>query len=132
MAGRIVEELRKTGVFYVATVDADGQPRVRPFGAVAEFEGKIYICTNNTKKCYAQMLANPKTEICGVEPDGTWIRVTGKLVRDDRDEARAAMLAANESLKKMYHVGDGIFEVLFLEDAACTKYSFTAAPEAIE
>ena len=132
MAGRIVEEIRKTGVFYVATVDADGQPRVRPFGAVAGFEGKVYICTNNTKKCYAQMLANPKTEICGVEPDGTWIRVTGKLVRDDRDEARAAMLAANESLKSMYHVGDGIFEVLFLEDVTCTKYSFTAAPVVIE
>ena len=132
MAGKIVEEIRKTGVFYIATVDADGQPRVRPFGAVAEFEGKVYICTNNTKKCYAQMLADPKTELCGVEPDGTWIRVTGKLVRDDRDEARAAMLAANESLKNMYHIGDGIFEVLFLEDVTCTKYSFTAAPVVIE
>ena len=132
MAGRIVEEIRKTGVFYIATVDADGQPRVRPFGAVAEFEGKVYICTNNTKSCYAQMLANPKTELCGVEPDGTWIRVTGKLVRDDRDEARAAMLEANEGLKNMYHVGDGIFEVLFLEDVTCTKYSFTAAPVVIE
>ena len=132
MAGKIVEEIRKTGVFYVATVDEDGQPRVRPFGAVAEFEGKVYICTNNTKKCYAQMLADPKTELCGVEPDGTWIRVTGKLVRDDRDEARTAMLEANESLKRMYHVGDGIFEVLFLEDVTCTKYSFTAAPVVIE
>ena len=132
MAGKIVEEIRKTGVFYVATVDEDGQPRVRPFGAVAEFEGKVYICTNNTKKCYAQMLADPKTELCGVEPDGTWIRVTGKLVRDDRDEARTAMLEANESLKRMYHVGDGIFEVLFLEDVTCTKYSFTAATVVIE
>ena len=132
MAGKIVEELRKTGVFYVATIDADGQPRVRPFGAVAEFEGKVYITTNNTKKCYAQMLANPKTEICGAQPGGTWIRVTGKLVRDDRDEARAAMLAANEGLKNMYHVGDGIFEVLFLEDVTCVKYSFTADPVVIE
>ena len=129
---KIVEELRKTGVFYIATVDADGHPRVRPFGAVAEFEGKVYICTNNKKLCYAQMLANPQTEICGVAPDGTWIRVTGKLVRDDRNEAREAMLAANENLKKMYHVGDGIFEVLYLEDAVCTKYSFTAEPVVIQ
>ena len=125
---KIVEELRKTGVFYIATVDEGGQPRVRPFGAVAEFEGKVYFCTNNQKACYAQMLAQPKTEISGMAPDGTWLRVTGKLVRDDRDEARAAMLAANESLKDMYRVGDGIFEVLYLEDAACTKYSFTADP----
>ena len=128
---KIVEELKKTGVFYIATVDQGGQPRVRPFGAVAEFEGNVYICTNNQKACYAQMLANPKTEISGMAPDGTWLRVTGTLVRDDRDEAREAMLAANESLKDMYHVGDGIFEVLYLEDAHCTKYSFTAEPVVI-
>ena len=47
------------------------------------------------------MLANPKTEISGMVADGTWIRVTGKLARDDRDEARAAMLAANKGLKRM-------------------------------
>lgn len=129
---RIVEELKKTGVFHIATVDADGQPHVRPFGAAAEFEGRVYLCTNNTKKCYAEMLANPKTEISGMEPDGTWIRVTGKLVRDDRDEARSAMLEDNPGLKEMYHIGDGIFEVLYLEDAVCTKYSFTAEPEVIE
>ena len=80
----ITEELKKTGTFYVATVEGD-QPRVRPFGAVAEFEGKTYICTNNTKACYAQMLANPKTEICGMQPDGSWVRISGNLVRDDRD-----------------------------------------------
>ena len=45
---RIVEELRKTGVFYVATIDGDTS-RVRPFSSVTEFEGNLYICTNNTK-----------------------------------------------------------------------------------
>ena len=123
----ITEELKKTGTFYVATVEGD-QPRVRPFGAVAEFEGKTYICTNNTKACYAQMLANPKTEICGMQPDGSWVRISGNLVRDDRDEARAAMLAENPSLGMMYHVGDGIFEVLYIADAKGTKNSFTAPP----
>ncbi|MBR5713110.1 MAG: pyridoxamine 5'-phosphate oxidase family protein [Lachnospiraceae bacterium] len=123
----ITEELKKTGTFFVATVE-DDQPRVRPFGAVAEFEGKTYICTNNTKACYAQMLANPKTEISGMEPDGSWIRVSGELVRDDRDEARAAMLADNPGLGMMYHVGDGIFEVLYIANAKGMKYSFTAAP----
>ena len=129
---KIAEEIKKTGVFYIATADANGQPRVRPFGAVAEFEGKVYICTNNKKQCYKEMLENPKTEISGMEPDGTWIRVTGKLVRDDRDEARAAMLEANENLKNMYRVDDGIFEVLYLEDVTCTKYSFTAEPVVIQ
>lgn len=65
---KIVEEIKKTGVFYIATVDADGQPHVRLFGAAAKFESKVYICTNNTKQCYAQMPANPETEISGMNP----------------------------------------------------------------
>ena len=127
---KVTDVLKEVGVFYVATVEED-QPRVRPFGAVAEFEGKTYICTNNTKACYKQMIANPKTEISGMYPDGAWIRLSGKLVRDDRDEAREAMLEQNESLRAMYKVGDGIFEVLYLEDATGAKYSFTAEPEVI-
>lgn len=129
---KIVEELKKAGVFYIATVDKAGQPRVRPFGAVTEFEGKVYFCTSNTKDCYAQMLANPATEISGMQPEGTWLRITGKLVRDDRDEARSAMLEDNPNLKDMYHIGDGIFEVLYLDNAVCTKYSFTAEPVVIK
>ena len=126
----IVTALKETGTFFVATVEGD-QPRVRPFGSVCEFEGNAYICTNNTKHCYAQMLANSKVELCGLNKDGTWIRVQCKLVRDDRDEARAAMLADPTGPSHLYTLGDGIFEVLRLEDITCTKYSFTADPEVI-
>ena len=45
---KIVEELKKTNVFYVATVNGD-QPRVRPFSSVTEIDGAVYNCTNNTK-----------------------------------------------------------------------------------
>lgn len=127
---RITEELRKTGTFFVATQDGD-QPRVRPFSSITEFEGKPYICTNNTKDCYKQMTANPKVEICGMGKDGTWVRVNGTLVRDDRDEARAAMLADPTGPSNLYTLDDGIFEVFSLENAVCTKYSFTSAPEII-
>lgn len=129
---KIVEELRNTGVFFLATIDDDSQPRVRPLGAVAEFEGRVYICTNNTKAFYNQMLKNPKVEISGCAPDGTWIRLSGKAVRDERDEAKKAMLDQNESLSGMYSVGDGIFEVFYIDGISCTKYSFTASPEVIE
>ena len=125
---RIVEELKKAGVFYIATVEGD-QPRVRPFGAVSEIDGCAYICTNNTKPVYQQLQANPKTEISAMLPGGEWLRISGNLVRDDRDEAREAMLKDNPSLGAMYHVGDGIFEVLRLENAKGCKCSFTAPPE---
>lgn len=128
---KIVEELRKTGVFYVATVEGD-QPRVRPFSSVTEIDGQLYICTNNQKKCYKQMIANPKVEISGMGKDGTWLRITGTVVRDDRDEARAAMLADPTGPSNLYKLGDGIFEVLRVENAVCTKYSMTAEPEVIQ
>ena len=128
---RLTEELKKVGVFYVATVDANGDPHVRPFGAAAEFEGKTYICTNNTKKCYAEMTGHKKVEISGMAPDGTWLRLVANAVRDDRDEARAAMLEQNPDLANMYKLGDGIFEELALEDPCCVQRSFTAAPETI-
>lgn len=128
---KIVEELKKTGVFYVATMDGD-QPRVRPFSSLTEIDGKLYICTNNTKDCYKQMTANPKIEICGMAKDGSWLRISGKAIRDDRDEARKAMLEDPTGPSNLYTLGDGIFEVLRVEDAVCTKYSFTSAPEVIE
>ena len=125
---KIYEAIKKVGTFFVATVDEGGQPRVRPFDSLMEYEGKVYICTSNTKKCYAQMAANPKVEISGMNPDETWIRVSATLVRDDRDEVRAAMLEANPVIKRLYHIGDGIFEVLYLKDPVCTQYSLSADP----
>lgn len=58
-----------------------GHPHVRSFGAVCEFEGKLYIVTNNQKKVYQQMLKNGKVEICGMSK-GRWIRVEGTVKED--------------------------------------------------
>ena len=82
----IIEYLKNNPIFYIATCEGD-QPRVRPFGAVAEFEGKLYIVTNNQKKVYKQILNNPKIEISTMGKDGTWLRLEGKVIRDDRREA---------------------------------------------
>ena len=122
----VLEFLQKAGTFYVATVDGD-QPRVRPFGAVCEFEGKLYLVTNNTKDVYKQMLANPKLEISGMADD-KWIRLSAEAVRDDRREARKAMLDANEGMRSMYNEDDGKVEVLYLKNATAAICSFTEAP----
>lgn len=122
-----VEFLKKAGTFYLATVEGD-QPRVRPFGAISVFEDKLYICTNNKKDVFKQILENPKSEISGMV-DGSWIRIEAKLVQDDSVEARQAMLDQNPGLVNMYKVDDGIFEVLYLKDATSTISSFSEAPK---
>ncbi len=39
---KVFKYLKDNPIFYIATCEEE-QPRVRPFGAIAEFEGKLYI-----------------------------------------------------------------------------------------
>ena len=123
----ITKELKEVGVFFIASAQ-DNIPHVRPFGAVAEFEGKTYICTNNTKACFKEMAENPHIEISAMYPSGEWLRLSATPVCDERRTAKNAMLEQYPDLRKMYNEDDGIFEVLYLENVKCTKFSFTADP----
>ena len=127
---RVVDFLKNAGTYYLATVDGD-QPRVRPFGTAHVFEGKLYIQTGKKKDVSKQLQANPKAELCAFA-DGTWLRVAGKLIEDDRREARVSMLDAYPELKAMYDPDDGNTVVYYFEDAVATFASFTAAPEVIK
>ena len=124
---KIAQFLLESKVFYLATADND-QPRVRPFAAVAEWDGKTYICTSNKKAVFKQMMENPKIEISAMSGE-KWLRFWGKVVVDPRMEARAAMIEANPMLANMYKVDDGEFEVLYFTEAKALVYSFTGAPE---
>ena len=127
---RVVKFLKEAGTYYLATVDGD-QARVRPFGTVNVFEGKVYIQTGKVKDVSKQIHANPKVEICAFM-NGEWLRVSGKLVEDDRREARQSMLDAYPNLQAMYSADDGNTEVFYFEDATATFSSFTAAPEVVK
>ena len=124
------EFLKKCGVYYLATADGD-QPRVRPFGTAEIFEGKLYIQTGKSKAVSRQIQADPKVEICCFA-EGTWLRIAGKLVRDDRIEAKRHMLDAYPELKAMYSAEDDNTEVLYFENAEATFSSFTAAPRTVK
>lgn len=126
---RVVDFIKECGVYYLATVD-NNEPRVRPFGTAEIFEGKLYIQTGKVKDCYKQLLANPNAELCCFK-DGRWLRLRGKLIPDDRIEAKKDMLDKNPSLRRMYDENDDNTIVLYFEDAVATFYSFTAAPEEI-
>ena len=93
------EFLKSCGVFYIATIDND-KPRVRPFGALNIFEDKLYLQTGKVKDVSKQMSINPNVEICGFI-DGKWIRLEGKVIRDDRIEAKESMLDVNPELKNI-------------------------------
>ena len=127
---RVCSFIKEAETYYLATVDGD-QPRVRPFGTIHIFEGKLYIQTGRKKDVAKQLAANPKAEICAFK-DGKWIRVTGELVDDNRVEAKKSMLDAYPSLRAMYDPEDENTEVLYFKNAKATFSSFTAAPETVE
>ena len=126
----VYEFLKRCGTFYIATEEGN-QPRVRPFGAVNIFEGKLYIQTGKCKNVSKQMQINPNVEICGFV-DGRWIRLEGRVVRDDRREAKVSMLDANPVLKNMYSAADDNTEVLYFEKAKATFCSFTEESRVVE
>jgi len=126
---KVYDFLKKAGTYYLATVEGD-QPRVRPFGTVNVFEGKLYIQTGKKKPTAKQIEANPKVEICAFN-EGEWIRLSGTLVEDDRFEAKKAMLDAYPELRAMYSENDGNTVVYYFKNAAAQLCSFTHAPEII-
>ena len=127
---RVYQFLKEAGTYYLATVEGD-QPRVRPFGAVNVFEGKLYIQTGKVKPVSKQLAQNPKAELCAFH-GGKWVRVSGELVEDDRVEARKAMLDAYPNLRNMYDEHDGNTQVFYFTQAVATFSSFTGAPETVE
>lgn len=126
----VYQFLKDCNVYYLATVEGD-QPRVRPFGTIDLFEGKLYIQTGKIKDVSKQLQANPKAEICAFA-NGTWLRVAGKLIRDDRVEAKAHMLDAYPNLKGMYSAEDDNTEVLYFQDCTATFSSFGAPARTVK
>ena len=110
----VLDYLKESGVFYLSTMDGN-QPRVRPFGAVCEFEGKLYFVTAKTKNVYKQLLENPRVEISAMKGQDSWIRLD--------------VLEAVPVLKNMYNADDGVMTVFYLDNIKATEYSFTSEPK---
>jgi uncharacterized pyridoxamine 5'-phosphate oxidase family protein len=122
----VYDFLKKCGTYYLATMDGD-QPRVRPFGTVDIFEGKLYIQTGRFKNVAKQISVNPKVEICAYDGD-KWLRVEATAVDDNRVAVKEHMLDNYPSLKARYKAEDNNTEVLYLKDATATIYSFAGQP----
>jgi uncharacterized pyridoxamine 5'-phosphate oxidase family protein len=126
----VYDFLKKANAYYLATIEND-QPRVRPFGTIDMFDGKLYIQTGKIKDVSKQIKANPKIEICAFDGE-KWIRIQAAAVNDDRREAKQHMLDAYPQLKNRYSADDDNTQVLYLKDATATISGFTGAPKIIK
>ena len=126
---KVYHFLNDAQTYYLATVDGT-KPRVRPFGTILLYDGKLYIQTGKVKDVSRQISANPFVEICAFM-NGSWIRIAAELVDDDNHDAKVAMLEKMPSLKQMYSADDDNTQVFYLKNATATISSFTAEPEVI-
>ena len=126
----VYEFLKKCGTYYLAT-EEDGQPRVRPFGTIDLFDGRLTIQTGKVKEVSRQMLRNPRVEV-GAFDGERWLRLAATAVEEPRLEAQKHMLDAYPSLQSMYQPGDGNTQIFALEGVTATFSSFTEAPRTVK
>lgn len=125
----VFDFLKACGTYYIATAEGD-QPRVRPFGTIDLYEGRIYFQTGLKKEIARQLLANPRLELSGMH-EGRWIRVAADAVLDERIEPQEHMLENYPELRAMYTPGDGNTAVFWLKNAVAQICSFTEPPKEI-
>ena len=95
----------KNHVAHVATVDENGNPQTRPFGAVCIYDGKLCITTCGHKSVCKQLMQSGKIAISAMDDNSMdWFRFDGEAIpfTQDNDKAKAAMLAENPNLKMIY------------------------------
>lgn len=109
--------LQNAQTFYVATVDED-KPRVRPFGLVLEFDGKLWFGTANTKSVYQQLQANPRVEISATLPSMEWIRLSGNAVFENNSAVKQRAFELMPSLAQIYQGPENpVFEMFYISEA---------------
>jgi uncharacterized pyridoxamine 5'-phosphate oxidase family protein len=129
---KVLAFLKDCKTFFVATVE-DGNPKVRPFGFVMQFEGKLYFATGNQKPFFKQILENSNIEICGANEKYEWVRLRGKAVIDSRSVVKQRAFEAAPELAYVYQTIDNpIFECFYLEDTEARFFAMSAATGIVE
>lgn len=110
---KVYEFLKECGVFYVLTINGDF-PAGRPFGAVMECDGKLYISTNDGNRVHKQLRENGNIQIIA-KKDKTreWLRITGKAAECNEIERKKQMLKECPVLLKHFSTAESEHYLLF-------------------
>ena len=125
---KVFDFLQNAGTFYLATVEGD-QPRVRPYGAMMLFEGKIYIMACGLTNATKQIAANPKPELCAFQ--GMTLRIECKLVEDNRPETQKALIEKMPVLKPALGENGENGVMYYLSEATATFFKMMEPVETI-
>ena len=100
-AEKVCKFLDDAKVFYLSTIEGD-KPHVRPLGSHKLVNDKLYFLVGDFKNVYKHLLANPNCEIAALNPNGEWIRISGKAIFEDNFSISDSMMDKNKDLKALY------------------------------
>lgn len=114
--------LKQCGYFYVLTVN-NGCPAGRPFGAVMEYCGKLYVATHDGNEAHKQLRNNGNVQIIA-KKEGTreWLRITGDAAECDDISIKQIMLDECPALLKHYPSADFEHYLLFEIDVLQSEF----------
>ncbi len=100
------EFLRECGAFMLLTVN-DGKPAGRPFGAVTEIDGELYVSIGEGKAVFMQIMKNPNVQLVALK-SGTrdWVRISGIAEECFDHSAKKKMLRDCPNLLNHYTRAD--------------------------
>jgi uncharacterized pyridoxamine 5'-phosphate oxidase family protein len=80
MVELVLDFVNSARSFAVATVDASGNPRNRPFSFAMEYDGHLVLATESPKPVYAELTRNPRIAISSVSSTtNEWLRIHGQV-----------------------------------------------------
>lgn len=111
---KVNEFLDKAKVFYFLTTDGD-QPKGRPFGFHLLDGGKLYFGAGTFKKCFQQLLKNPKVEILAVQGQ-EFMRYDGKVKIVQDEDLIEKVRVALPQVMELYDKNGWEMGLFYLED----------------
>ena len=92
----IVDIIKKVQIGYLATVDADNAPRVRPVYIKDIYDDELYFFTFSTTRKVIEIEANPRVEVVWADlEDNSQARIRGKAVAVEDEAVHERFLEDN-------------------------------------
>lgn len=120
----IFQLMNQNPVFYLATVEGD-QPRVRGMLLFKADDNGIIFHTASTKDVFAQIMENPKAELC-FQGQGSQIRVTGVLEQVNDEDLKNEIF--NHPSRKFLQAWkdngiDGLLQIFCLKNGTAVEWT---------
>lgn len=109
--------LEENTVQYLATIDENGFPKVRPFMMLAIDNGKFYFAVGSDKDVCKELKNNPNLELAASSPTFEWLRISGKAAFVDDADLKRKLTKESEISESVYkNSKDSDFEIFYIAE----------------